>query len=45
MSKYFLKFSYITIVILGFLHPKNIIASDIPVGQLVDFTGPTSSVG
>ena len=45
MSKYFLKFSYIAIVILGFLLSRNMIASDIPVGQLVDFTGPTSSVG
>ena len=45
MSKYFIKLSYIIIFILGFLLSRIIISNDIPVGQLVDFTGPTSSVG
>ena len=45
MSKYYIKLSYIIIFILGFLLSRIIISNDIPVGQLVDFTGPTSSVG
>ena len=45
MSKYLLKLLNVTIFISIFLFTKNTIGSDIPVGQLVDFTGPTSSVG
>ena len=45
MSKHFIKLSHIIIFILGLLLSRNIISNDIPVGQLVDFTGPTSSVG
>ena len=45
VKKYFIKLSYIIIFILGFLLSRNIISNDIPVGQLADFTGPTSSVG
>ena len=45
MLKNFIKIFYIIIFIIGFLLSRNIISNDIPVGQLVDFTGPTSSVG
>ena len=43
MSKHLLKTIYLAIFILFLI--KSLISSDIPVGQLVDFTGPTSSVG
>ena len=43
MAKHLLKTINLSIFI--FLLTKSLISSDIPVGQLVDFTGPTSSVG
>ena len=43
MKKFFKKL--VTISFLFFILSKNVFAKDIPVGQLVDFTGPTSSVG
>ena len=38
-------FTLLVYVIVGMFMTKVIISKDIPIGQLVDFTGPTSSVG
>ena len=45
MKNFFNKLLTITFLIFLFLFSKSLISKDIPIGQLVDFTGPTSSVG
>jgi hypothetical protein len=44
MKNFFNKLLTITFLILLFLFSKSLISKDIPIEQLVDFTGPTSSV-
>ena len=43
MTKFFKKL--LSITFLTFIFTESIFSKEIPIGQLVDFTGPTSSVG
>ena len=43
MTKFFKKL--LSITLLTFIFTDSIFSKEIPIGQLVDFTGPTSSVG
>ncbi len=45
MLNYLKKLLITTFLIFIFFSTKILISKDIPIGQLVDFTGPTSSVG
>ena len=45
MINYLKKIVFVTFLTYGFFYSYKVFSKDIPVGQLVDFTGPTSSVG
>ncbi len=45
MINYLKKLFLISFLIFGLNYSHEVFSKDIPVGQLVDFTGPTSSVG